>query len=340
MEPRPELLSYRFLFDPREESPVFSMTGCPNRLVMLARSGVISYEEMAQLTEIVTAMLLQTIEDAHPGEYLVYKRENSYAWCGEEIWQGTPQRIAGWLRQEFGYAIRDLFKDDPLPTHEHGDGACKMEELEGEVSCMVLSRQEEEKHRRLVLREREEAADPERIKAHLAVLEKYGLIQSVKGGSLKTDEQGLKGEAPTGGLNIKTEGLNINRKEAQGLLKPIKTLNVKMQGGRLCAKAVSALEASGTPADLIRYVAHGAPAGYAQALNNPRSGNFADAPRILAAIMRKKTDTWDAEASFQKWLAKHPAPAQVSDPLETEFDMNEGDETATRSKGGFKVDDV
>ena len=83
-------------------------------------------------------------------------------------------------------------------------------------------------------------------------------------------------------------------------------------GGHLSPEVRAILESSDVDRDLIRYMDK--MTGYCLALNNPKSGNLDDAPRLLKSFVRK--DGFDAR--FQQWLKNNPAPYDPEkNPMDT-----------------------
>ena len=296
---RPELLTYRIAIDLTKESPVFGMTGCPHRLGVLADSDVITTAELAELAEVFATMIQQILQDENPAEY-PFIRQHGLELTGEEqwVWQGTVQRIARKLSL-LALEVESRLKDELLPTHVHGDGTCEMCEIGGKSHCKKQSRQEEIDHRQLVVRGRQEDADPERIENQLVMLEEFGLIERLKSGG------GLKA-----GLNLNLKGKVDERNEGkkgkvkgggEGLRLPP---SQRRPTGHLSDEVKAILQAANTDPDLVRFV--DAWPGYSKVLNNPFSGNPADAPRLLAKMMAKE----GADERFAQWLRKHPAPTK------------------------------
>jgi hypothetical protein len=264
------------------------MTACPNRLLTLLSSGIIGYGEVASLSNVFGVMILQIMEDANP---LAFRSEH-YPMTGNEtwIWEGTPLRIASYLR-DLLYKCEQHFEDEPITTtHEHGDGACKFDP-DYPDECELESLQEEIDNRALILREKEEACKADVIEAQLAMLEEYGLIEGLRtpddGGTLKSPNG--QGGVLRAGLNLK---VNLKEGKGEGLKTPRPT--------HLSNEVEVVLLEAGTDANLVRFVS--AWPGYAKVLNNPFSGDLSDAPRLLAKMMSKE----GATERFEQWLKKHP----------------------------------
>ncbi|HUJ30697.1 MAG TPA: hypothetical protein VLY23_05415 [Candidatus Acidoferrum sp.] len=144
-----ELLHFRFNINPGTETPVFSMTACPHKLMVLHDSEVVTLEECANMPMALAAMVTQAVQDHDPLAWSLREKDEPAAFYGSEIWSGTPERIAHHFR---------LLHSDPkwkYPKHEDG----KPVEIEAEVAAWHA-----------------EMETPEWAAQQLAMLEKHGLI--------------------------------------------------------------------------------------------------------------------------------------------------------------------
>jgi hypothetical protein len=140
------------------------------------------------------------------------------------------------------------------------------------------------------------------------------------------------------GLTLKGTTLNLN--EGKGKVKA----NVKGTSTSFLTEETKELLRQGNVnPDLIRF--YDAWNGYAKALNNPRSGNPADAVRIAESMATKE----GFDARFQTWLKKHPLPDEresepspssavpLSEYLNPESATDDPDEEINLPPGSFEL---
>lgn len=146
-------------------------------------------------------------------------------------------------------------------------------------------------------------------------------------GVLKTSlKEALVEGLKDGGLNLK--GLKVNGKVnlIENLKTPQGAETAELNGKGLRDETEKALMAGGVNPDQIRYFAD--LPGYARILNNPYSGNPADAVFLAKKFAAKP----GFDERFAQWLKKHPLPVPqknkptpIPPPPPEEQDEREGD---------------
>jgi hypothetical protein len=318
---RAEMRYYRFGFDHSTESSVFGKTGCPNKLAIAMKSGLITREQLSEATQVLQQVIEQAVADFDPSHASTHGENERGKYClfhADMVWSGTAERVVSAMRV-YAYKTQEMFETGPLPTHEHGDGGCVLGE-EGE--CGVWSRQEEVEHRQMVLQDRERMTDPTHLDTLLDLLEEQHVLIPLTGTDLEDFFEGKRLLEPPSNVTLrnvskkeKNEHLNVGgtqgiaslpdkeepetvvaRKPKSPGLKKKESPPAK-EFGLLSDAAVESCLAAGIDRNDLRFL--GTRSGCADTLNNPENTNT---PAAARTIIKR---AW-FEPQCKQWLAKHP----------------------------------
>ena len=262
-----ELQHYSFNINPETE-----MGPIPTRLWVLRESDLITKAELGQMIEILMMMVRQAVREHDLNAWAMRSDENPIGFTAEEIWSGTPAKIAHEFKSDH-YICSAKFKDEIA--------------------------KEDPEHHRLVEESHRELEDPGFIGRVMAMLEQHGIIVPC--------EDPLRSRGLKGSLNLKDKEKNkdykgkpnLNLKDPPGGLKG-GLADCTSSNQFLSVEARDALEQAGTDPDLIRFF--DAWPGYATALNahDPARGGV----KGMIEVWKRKGKI---QGLFADWLAKHPA---------------------------------